>query len=136
MDLQLTSLRADETRRYPISGMRVNGHKEDLALIVRWTGASKEYQDAVANESFRKLKDGEQNAALPRILAEHIVVGWDNVPVIDGKPIEYTAARGAQVLARFYADGRLDLAARFLAFVGNGDHFQRAIVDAVDLGNA
>lgn len=136
MDLQLTSIAADQTRRFSIAGLRVNGHTQDVVLIVQWTGASKEYQDAIANQAFAKLSDKERAAAVRKLLATHIVVGWDNVPIADGNALEYTATRGEQILSAFDRDGRLDRQNRFMAFVANGDNFQRSLVDADDLGNA
>lgn len=143
MDLQLTSLRADQTRRFTISGMRVNGHHEDLVLLVVWTGSSKAYQDGVTNKAFTKLEGAEYRAELNRLLAQHIVVGWECVPTaaatkgpdVEGKPITYTAKRGEQILAQFEKDERPDRRNRFLAFVTEGDLFQAPLVDPGDLGN-
>lgn len=134
MDLQLTSLAADETRRYVIQGLRVNGHAQDLVLVVRWTGASEEYQRAVDALAFRKLDAGsdEWARAIIKLLAQHIVVDWDHVP----NGLTYTPARGEQVLGSFVADKRRDRLSRFLGYVMSGDAFQRELVDPVDLGNA
>ncbi len=134
MDLQLTSLAADETRRYPIQGLRVNGHAQDLVLVVRWTGASEEYQRAVDALAFRKLdpNSDEWARAIIKLLAQHIVVDWDHVP----NGLTYTPARGEQVLGSFVADKRRDRLGRFLGYVASGDVFQRELVDPVDLGNA
>lgn len=137
MDLQLSSIAADQTRRYPISNLRVNGHKEDLVLVVKWTGASREYQDGVANKAFTKLEGDESDAALYKLIAHHLVTGWDNVPVdANGKPLEYTPKRGLQVLLQFQADKRPDRRNRFLAFIGNGDNFEAPLVDGDELGNS
>lgn len=134
MDLQLTSLAADETRRYPIQGLRVNGHAEDLVLVVRWTGASEEYQRAIDALAFRKLdvNSDEWARAIIKLIAQHIVVDWDNVPA----GLTYTPARGEQVLGSFVVDKRRDRLGRFLGYVTSGDVFQRELVDPVDLGNA
>lgn len=137
MDLQLSSLRADQTRRYPIDGLRVNGHKEDLVLVLRWAGDSREYQEAMENKAFQKLEGDERDRAVYELIAEHLVVGWDNVPTgNDGKPLAYTKERGLQVLLKFQQDKRRDRHHRFLMFVGNGDNFERASIDGAELGNS
>lgn len=134
MDLQLTSLAADQTRPYPINGLRINGHREDVSLIVKWSGASDEYQRALDALAFKKLDYGSDAwaRAIIKLVAQHLVVGWGHVP--DG--LAYTPARGEQVLSVFVKDKRLDRLFRFLAFIGAGDNFQAELVDAVDLGNA
>lgn len=134
MDLQLTSLVADQTRRFVVPGLRVNGHAKEVALVVRWTGASDEYQRAIANKAFRKVETGSDEWArgVIKLLAQHIVVDWEDVP----GELKYTPARGEQVLSTFLRDKRLDRLYAFLAFVSNGDAFERDLVDAVDLGNA
>jgi hypothetical protein len=143
MDLQLTSLRADRQRRYTIPGLRIAGHNEDLVLLVVWTGASKAYQEAIANDAFVKLKPEEGTKALIHALAAHVIVGWECVPLatrtagpdVEGKPLAYTAERGAQILSQFEAEQRGDLTNAFLSFIRSGSNFQRSLVDPVDLGN-
>lgn len=131
MDLQLTSIRADLTRDFVVHGMHVNGHKEPVTLIVRWAGCD-EYQDALANLAFQKLEGAARDKARDKLIATLLIVGWKNVP--DG--LGYTPARGEQVIAQFDADKRQDRKARLLAFISDGDNFQRpALVDAADLGN-
>lgn len=134
MDLQLTSIAADETRRYPIAGIRINGHRKDVALLVRWSGASEDYQRAIDAQAFRKIDRGsdEWSRAIIRLIAQHLVVGWENVP----EGLTYTQARGEQILGSFVTTKRTDRLAALLAFIGNGDNFQAEIVDGEDLGNA
>jgi hypothetical protein len=129
MDLQLTSLVADQTRRYPITGLRINGHARDVVLLVRWTQSSEAYERALDAAAFQKL-DRNSDAwrdALVQLIAEHLVVGWDHVP----EGLAYTPARGAQVIGAFHRDNRPDRWLHFLAFIAEGDNF----VDAGDLGN-
>ncbi len=144
MDLQLSSLRADRRRRYVIPGLRIDDHPEDVVLLVVWTGSSKAYQDALANEAFVKLKPEERAQTLINALAAHVIVGWECVPLagadavapdVVNKPLAYTPARGAQILTAFEAEQRNDITNAFLEFVRTGSNFQRSLVDAVDLGN-
>jgi len=131
MDLQLTSIRADQTRDYSVHGMHVNGHREELVLVVRWSGA-KEYQDGLANQALQKLEGAEREKAIDRLIALHLIVGWKNVPV----GLDYTPSRGEQILAWFGSEDRTDRRTALRAFLVNGDNFMRpALVDPVELGN-
>lgn len=130
MDLQLSSLRADAVRRYAIDGLKVNGHPDDIVLLVRWAG-SKDYQDALANQVFQKLEGTAREQARNKLIAQYLVTGFDSVP--DG--VTYTPARAEQIIATFERDERPDRMARFLAFLHAGDNFERRFVDAGDLGN-
>ncbi len=131
MDLQLTSLRADQTRDYTVHGLHVNRHRDPVVLVVRWAG-SKEYQDALANLAFQKLEGAARDRARDQLIAIHLIIGWKNVP----EGLGYTPARGEQILAQFEADDRRDRKVQFLSFLANGDNFERpALVDAADLGN-
>lgn len=133
MDLQLTSIAADQTRPYTIHGLRINGHPKDVTLIVRWARGCEAYQRALDAQAFRKLgrDTPEWREALTKLIAQHLVTGWEDVP----EGLAYTPARGAQVLDTFTRDKREDRWVRFLAFIAEGDNFQAELVDAEDLGN-
>lgn len=143
MDLQLSSLRADAVRRYPIDGLKVNGHDKDLVLLVRWSG-SKDYVEAEANQAFQKLEGKARDDARNKLIARLLVVGWDCVPLagagakepdVIGKPLVYTPERGTQIISAFEIDERADKMNRFLRFLMTGDNFEQRFADAGDLGN-
>ncbi len=136
-DADFEALRADRTARFPLAELHIPRTNSDhVWLVLKHAGESNEgWTRGIKNAKFRGLSDDDANKLADDLAARYVIVGWENVCDREGKPLAYTQAGGAEILAKLRSVQRGALASKLTIFAAEASNFTAPLVDAGDLGN-
>lgn len=88
-----------------------------------------------AARSIRAMTEAEQTRALAKLIAKHLIVGWENVTE-GGIAVSYSAERGEELLGHIIDAGLWEHYIHPLQmFVAEPANFRDSLPEATDLGN-